>query len=175
MRGDRNKKSDIVHRKGELDREVALLLGMKQADVSVVTNEFLRAAMRHLVELEGVRLDGFGEMYVSVRRGGTRPVVLRHGNFKKGEGRDARVRVEKKYQVSFKRAAPFKDAITARHGHAATTEPIMEKYGVDESSEEQEKKAAAGCPNCGGKVEKHGNVLACAKCGTEPFEAQKKG
>jgi ribosomal protein S27AE len=49
----------------------------------------------------------------------------------------------------------------------------MEKYGVDEGGEELEKKASAGCPQCGGKVEKHGNVLTCPKCGTEPFETKK--
>jgi ribosomal protein S27AE len=51
----------------------------------------------------------------------------------------------------------------------------MEKYGVDETGEEMEKKAAAGCPKCGGKVEKHGNVLTCEHCGTEPFESGPSG
>lgn len=48
----------------------------------------------------------------------------------------------------------------------------MEKYGVDEGkdSESLEKSAAEGCPKCGGKVERHGNVLRCPSCGTEPFE-----
>jgi hypothetical protein len=48
----------------------------------------------------------------------------------------------------------------------------MEKYGVDEStdSEAMEKAAAEGCPSCGSKVEKHGSVVRCVKCGTEPFE-----
>lgn len=49
----------------------------------------------------------------------------------------------------------------------------MEKLGVDESGSDQEKTAAEGCPKCGSKVEKHGNVLACPVHGTEPFE--KKG
>ena len=51
----------------------------------------------------------------------------------------------------------------------------MEKYAVDESVDPGlEKQAAQGCPKCGGKVEQHGKVLMCPKCGTEPFESKKK-
>ena len=48
----------------------------------------------------------------------------------------------------------------------------MEKYGVVEGtdSETLEKQAAQGCPKCSGKVEVHGTILRCPKCGTEPFE-----
>lgn len=50
----------------------------------------------------------------------------------------------------------------------------MEKYSVDEtagvSQEQLEKQAAEGCPTCGGELTKHGSVLKCDKCGTEPFE-----
>lgn len=49
----------------------------------------------------------------------------------------------------------------------------MEKLGVDEGQEDQEqleKKANQGCPVCGKKVERHGNVMACPVHGTEPFE-----
>jgi uncharacterized Zn finger protein (UPF0148 family) len=51
----------------------------------------------------------------------------------------------------------------------------MEKYGVNESidSETMEKIASAGCPRCGAPVEKQGNVLACPRCGTEPFEGER--
>jgi hypothetical protein len=51
----------------------------------------------------------------------------------------------------------------------------MEKYGVDESATpELEKKAAQGCPVCGRKPERHGNVLMCPVHGSEPFETEKK-
>lgn len=50
----------------------------------------------------------------------------------------------------------------------------MDKYGVDETGEDQEKLAAKGCPLCGAKPERHGNVLACPTHGTEPFEHPKK-
>lgn len=48
----------------------------------------------------------------------------------------------------------------------------MEKYGVDESTDQEklEKQAAEGCPVCGRKPEKHGKVLMCPVHGTEPFE-----
>ena len=48
----------------------------------------------------------------------------------------------------------------------------MDKFGVDQgkNSEELEKAATKGCPRCGNKVEKHGDVFVCPRCGTEPFE-----
>ena len=46
----------------------------------------------------------------------------------------------------------------------------MEKYGVVTGSLDLTKTAADGCPKCGSKVERHGNVLLCPKCGTVPFE-----
>lgn len=52
---------------------------------------------------------------------------------------------------------------------------MMDKFGVDESvdGEDLEKKASEGCPKCGSKPVRHGNVLICPKCGSEPFEDQK--
>ena len=55
-------------------------------------------------------------------------------------------------------------------------EDTVDKLGVDEtgtvSQEELEKKAMAGCPKCGGRVERHGAILTCANCGTEPWEGE---
>lgn len=62
--------------------------------------------------------------------------------------------------------------------HQKESPMSIEKYGVDESvknSEQLEKKAAQGCPECGSKVTVHGKVLMCPKCGTEPFETQNSG
>jgi hypothetical protein len=53
-------------------------------------------------------------------------------------------------------------------------ERALEKYGVDEQQVENEKRASDGCPECGRKAERHGNVLACPVHGTEPFEAKKE-
>ena len=52
----------------------------------------------------------------------------------------------------------------------------MTKYGVDENQndEQMEKRAADKCPACGGKVQRHGNVLMCEHCGTAPFEQDKE-
>jgi ribosomal protein S27AE len=52
----------------------------------------------------------------------------------------------------------------------------LEKYAVDEKTvqEDLEKKAAQGCPKCGGTVTRHGNVLICVNCGSEPFENEGK-
>ncbi len=48
----------------------------------------------------------------------------------------------------------------------------MDKFGVDEQADEQslEKQAGQECPRCGRKVERHGKVLVCPNCGSEPFE-----
>lgn len=48
----------------------------------------------------------------------------------------------------------------------------MNKFAVDESVDQEtlEKRAAQGCPMCGGAIEKHGHVLTCPKHGSEPFE-----
>lgn len=48
----------------------------------------------------------------------------------------------------------------------------MEKLGVDEGIDQEklEKMASEGCPQCGGEVERHGDILSCKNCGTEPFE-----
>lgn len=55
----------------------------------------------------------------------------------------------------------------------------MDKYGVDESVDqnELEKQAGSGCPvdGCGRKPQRHGNVLMCPEHGTEPFEKGSHG
>lgn len=55
------------------------------------------------------------------------------------------------------------------------SEDEMEKFGVDETvpQEQLEKAAAEGCPMCGRKPVKHGNVLLCPEHGSEPFEKEK--
>lgn len=52
----------------------------------------------------------------------------------------------------------------------------MEKFGVNEEVDQEamEKAASEGCPNCGGKVQKHGNVMVCPRCGSEPFEKARR-
>ncbi len=49
---------------------------------------------------------------------------------------------------------------------------MVDKLGVDESMDEQvmEKAASEGCPKCGAKVVREGQLLVCPNCGTEPFE-----
>lgn len=51
----------------------------------------------------------------------------------------------------------------------------MDKLGVDESVDDtaMEKAANEGCPRCGAKVVREGQVLICPNCGTEPFEKPK--
>jgi tRNA(Ile2) C34 agmatinyltransferase TiaS len=69
--------------------------------------------------------------------------------------------------------------VRALHETPYIKETEMEKLGVQEtevggvSQETLEKQAMQGCPKCGGRVERHGRILTCAKCGTEPFEQGK--
>jgi len=53
----------------------------------------------------------------------------------------------------------------------------MEKYGVDESVDQHklEKQATQGCPKCGRAPVRHGAVLICPQCGSEPFEGRDHG
>jgi len=47
----------------------------------------------------------------------------------------------------------------------------MDKYAVcEDHPAQQEKRAGAGCPACGTSLQKHGSVVICPNCGTEPFE-----
>lgn len=50
----------------------------------------------------------------------------------------------------------------------------MDKYGVDEGIQDAlDKYASTGCPQCGTPADqliKHGSVLMCPRCGSEPFE-----
>lgn len=57
------------------------------------------------------------------------------------------------------------------------SEEGMSKLGVDESVDQTllEKAASQGCPECGAKVERHGNILVCPRHGTAPFERKKHG
>lgn len=73
-------------------------------------------------------------------------------------------------------------SVTEVYGKYTVDEPkkelaMIEKYGVDESSNQDPKKmekaASEGCPKCGQKVQRHGNVVLCPNCGSEPFEADR--
>ena len=46
----------------------------------------------------------------------------------------------------------------------------MEKYGVNTNDKTKTASSVHLCPSCGKKIEKHGEVLKCTKCGTKPFE-----
>lgn len=51
-------------------------------------------------------------------------------------------------------------------------EEEMNKFAVDEGSDQEslEKKAAAGCPDCGETPTVHGRTLICRTHGSEPWE-----
>ena len=160
--------------KHALDAEVALQLGKSHRSVSRITTVFLDVAMRQLVEMNVVVLGSLVKLHIYKQRGHG----VRIKQFRGGPTMTAKSMT--KYFVSCYKGTKLTSAIQDRYGKQKmeiemnNDDEGMSKYGVDEAGTAQEKKASAGCPNCGGKVEKHGNVLACAKCGTEPFEAKKE-
>lgn len=157
-------------KKGTLDVQVAKELGLKPTEVSAITAVFLEKVRNELVELNTVELTGFGFFRMSVRGGGTDNLLPVGKN-----ALPVTVTSQKKYHVSFRKSGPFTRALRERYRDSVVEKTMsFEKYGVDEAGAENEKKASQGCPVCGAKVERHGNILACPKCGTEPFEQKAK-
>ncbi len=158
--------------KAMLDRRVAGVLGKKVRDVSVVTQALLDEVIDALANEGEVRLDGLGTMRITARTQNQRCTFVSGNQHRKGPRRITVMNVAAKYYVALRKGTRLRAALSNRR-----RSKVMEKYGVDENNDdaELEKKAAQGCPKCGGKVEKHGNTLMCvSKCGTEPWEAQKK-
>jgi nucleoid DNA-binding protein len=150
-----------ITKKSQLDQGVALLLGEKVKNVSLITGAFLAAIVAELADGKDVRLDGLGRLRVLRARGlGNRLFLPAHEP------------PTKRYYVSFKKAEPLTRALLGKAPRSRDRK--MEKLGVDESQADNEKVASEGCPECGAKVERHGNVLACPTHGTEPFEKKKK-
>jgi len=78
----------------------------------------------------------------------------------------------------------FDDALSVaasdQEGTMVNEDEGMEKYGVavepEQTPVQGEKRAEAeNCRKCGSKLERHGQVLKCPKCGTLPYEAKKEG
>ncbi len=162
-----------MRHKGELDRRVARELKLKSSDVSRVTAEFLRQ-ITHLLVADGVvTLDGFGHFKAELVRPKNSNSLrqLTGGTFKKGERTGTRkVEVIPYIRVHFSKANNLKLALKMSQPRSDE----MEKYGVDTTAgvdqQQLEKQAAKGCPQCGSGLTKHGSVLKCDNCGTEPFE-----
>jgi predicted RNA-binding Zn-ribbon protein involved in translation (DUF1610 family) len=163
-----------MHQKAELDRRVALELNMSNRDVSVITASFIRQIGSMLIENGYVVIDNLGVLRVYLTKKAGEAYLTNGGPNRRGvkTGR-RRVELSSLIRVGFSKAKVLRRELAEHY-----KEEAMEKYGVDESTgtdqEQLEKQAAKGCPDCGGKVTKHGKVLMCANCGTKPFE-QKDG
>jgi nucleoid DNA-binding protein/predicted RNA-binding Zn-ribbon protein involved in translation (DUF1610 family) len=150
--------------------QVADELHLDTPTCRAVVREFLRKSAKFLAENGAMTLEGLGSFRVSVRQV-SNTARLRYKRRTGG-------RYPKMREVSISRAVHVsftKSERLARLARDYLEEHDMEKLGVDEgtNSEQLEKQAAAGCPDCGLKVEKHGKVLSCPRCGTEPFEREK--
>lgn len=157
--------------KAKLDRAVAQSLFVSRKEVRVITAEFITQLRRVLAEQGEATIDGLGRFKVEViepKPGNTRELVT--GTFKPGERMGTRtVEVSRYSRVHFSQAGILKRMLNK--------ESDMEKYGVDESvnQEHLEKQAAKGCPECGSKLTKHGSVLLCPVHGSSPFEMPQQG
>ena len=149
----------MIVKKGTLDSEVARILGMNRRKVSEVTEAFLEVVREHVTDLDTVWLNGLGQLRVFEREVKVSWLTDASGD----------PTTKKKYYVSFKKSPRVSEALRRKH---RLKEKVMEKYGVDEQQAENEKRASDGCPECGRKAERHGNVLACPVHGTEPFETK---
>lgn len=137
--------------KTDLDQEVAFALQLPLKKVRAVTNAFVNILGRAIAEEGEAEVAGLG--------------VFRLRSITTEGGIEPRRLMEKKY-VRFFKSHALKRQIEEIH---------MEKYGVDEKTrlpEFLEKEAGEGstCPKCGTRVERHGRILKCPQCGTEPFE-----
>ena len=133
-----------VIRKRELDRQVSVLLGKKRSAVSLVTEAFLKELSELIAAGEIVRLDGFGVLQLTVRKGHKVGLTLCH--MKKGQKPEKTtiIQVEKKYYVTFKQAVPLKALIREKQGPATKKVSDMESVafsmvpstdGTDEGSD----------------------------------------
>lgn len=152
----------MKHR-ADLDRDVALELGIPLKMVSAITKEFLQHLSYALANEGAVSLRGFATLSTNVRVG--------HAGKAKACYPDGRM---DKIYVRFNKKPLLKRILLSAHKERRT----MEKYGVTESltvPESLEKSASktGKCPQCGSDLEQHGQVLKCPQCGTEPFEGGK--
>lgn len=117
-------KRPITVRKKEIDNAVGVLSDLTSQQVGAVTEAFLHEVMKHLLEGRVVWLPGFGTFHVTIRKGKQpKTVTLTKGSFKKGErGGTTTVVVPRKYYVSFKRAAAFRDKFWERYGKLNASE-----------------------------------------------------
>ena len=150
--------------KKSLDERVAGLLGMRTTDVALVTSVFLRELVRELVRGSAVQLDSLFTLTPRHQEGGIDQRLKLHVYVKKGRF----------FLDELRRTYVRQSTSPMPLSGLAAGEETMEKYGVDENKKNFEKYAQEGCPDCGCKVEKHGDTLVCPKCGTAPFEDGKK-
>jgi ribosomal protein S27AE len=163
--------------KRELDLLVATNLSVPRTKVSAITSELIAVIKQALIDGEEVRIDGLGSLRVhtgvlsSVSSANLSPIGIGVKQTVPLENGIRNSRLNYIQKVCFSKAKSFSKLL--RGGDIET----MEKYGVDEQVKDQEaleKKAAQGCPNCGGPVTRHGSILICAKCGSQPFESENK-
>jgi nucleoid DNA-binding protein len=102
----------------EIDVRVGELLDMSSIHVGDVTQAFFHEVMKHLLDGNEVHIPGFGTFKVSIRRGkrAARATLNKSSDCHGNSVGKIIVSVEKKYYVSFRRAAAFRDKFYAKYG-----------------------------------------------------------
>lgn len=165
--------------KHDLEAMVALELGKTRREVRDVVTSFLSHALSALADREQVHLDGFGRfVLVESSKKSSLPILYD----RPGKGKltkkipDKRHVILREFRVHFKKSDVFNRILREKYGPGHVRRRVMEKFGVDESTDQEtlEKQASQGCPRCGSKrVTRHGSLLSCDNCGTEPWEKRK--
>jgi len=153
-----------MRRKPDLDREIALELGVPLPTVRKVTKAFVDGMTRALMHDGAMDIHGFATLRVKLLRGGAGCAIPQYADGKLD-----------KICVSFSKKPTLK-RVLSMHYHGRKSP--MEKYGVDESqntpdSLEKHSAKKGKCPKCGADCDMHGDVVICPNCGSEPFEEKK--
>lgn len=148
-----------------LTMRVAVDLGIDHTFVKQILESFIGHVCSGLVHDGKVRIQGLGVLSIQPFKLNRKIRIL------KGPRAGSMVNVTVHYRAYFKKAHRLRRMLQEEHV-MPKTEPEMEKYGVDEGTDQEnlEKKAADGCPECGAMPKRQGNILICPKHGTEPFE-----
>lgn len=117
-----------MKKKRDIDRTVAVLLGLKEKDVSRITGAFFNEVKRLLIEEQDVNVSGFGVMRLRLQNFNGE-VVLTGGTFTKGGRRQSTtIVVRGRYRVYFSQSRSFRNTIKERQTEK-NHEPAQRRRG----------------------------------------------
>ncbi len=144
-----------------LAQDIAAEAQTSPKKVRTILQLLVQQTTEHLRRGAEVRLDGLGVLRVHRLAVNTQSLTTFTGQKKAALASE-------NFRLSFSKSRVLKEKLMSKEDEG------MDKFAVDEtakvSSEELEKRAASGCPDCGRALTKHGSVLLCPVHGSSPFE-----